>query len=391
MAVFNINNLKRKKIKPEVEKPFIMLVDDEQENINSLRYLLGADYKIVSASNGREALEIIDDMTNPHLIQLIVSDQRMPELSGVDFFVKIVNRMPDTIRIILTGYSDIQTIIDSINEAQIFKFMTKPVEPEELKLTVRRGIEVFNMRRKLIEQTQKLEEMVESRTRELRVALSKLEKLSLTDQLTGAKNRRFIENVISAELAEVKRSYNPIDNTHPTPKSLGFILIDVDHFKNINDTYGHNAGDKVLIQLTQLLKATCRESDWVVRWGGEEFLIICRDSCLSTTEQLAERIRLKMAAHMFDIGNGITLNKTCSLGVSCYPFNPTNVDFFDWEQVLYLADSALYKAKNSGRNAWVSIFNGDLGTVESPKSLLDTDTESLIQSGHLGVNSSNSM
>jgi len=357
MSVFDINNLPEKS-NDEVDKPLIMLVDDEVENINVLRQLLEAHFQIITGLNGVEALELIDNMVDPTKIQLIITDQRMPIITGVEFLEKIVERMPDTIRIILTGYSDTQVIIDAINKAKLYKFMTKPFDPVELSLTVKRGVEAFQMRQALIDYAANLEELVKERTEELNErnaalnqALNSLEQLSLSDQLTGAHNRHFLKKFMPQELAKLKRSH--VDNPN---ESIGLLMIDIDFFKKVNDTYGHDAGDKVLVQFTKILAQSCRESDWLIRWGGEEFVIIARGQSIEGLEQLAERVKSHVGLHLFDLGCQQTINCSCSIGITCFPFLKNHFETLTWEQTLNFADLALYLAKNNGRNTWVSLI-----------------------------------
>jgi len=357
MSVFDINNLP-KKLSSELDKPLIMLVDDEVENINVLRQLLEEHFQIITGLNGAEAIDLIDNMVDPTKIQLIITDQRMPIVTGVEFLEKIVDRMPDTIRIILTGYSDTQVIIDAINKAKLYKFMTKPFDPVELSLTVKRGVEAYQMRQALVDYAANLENLVEERTEELNEknealnqALSSLEELSLTDQLTGVNNRHFLKKFMHQELAKLKREHvsNP-------DVSLGLLMIDIDFFKKVNDTYGHDAGDKVLVEFTRILTTCCRESDWLVRWGGEEFVIVARGQSIEGLELLAERIRSYVESNEFDLGCNQSINCSCSIGISSFPFLKNHFELLTWEQTLNIADLALYLAKNNGRNTWVSLI-----------------------------------
>jgi len=357
MSVFDIKNLPTKS-NNELDKPLIMLVDDEVENINVLRQLLEAHFQIITGLNGAEAIELIDNMVDPTKIQLIITDQRMPIVTGVEFLEKIVDRMPDTIRIILTGYSDTQVIIDAINKAKLYKFMTKPFDPVELSMTVKRGVEAYQMRQALVNYAANLEQLVEERTEELHEknealnqALTSLEELSLTDQLTGAHNRHFLKKFIPQELAKLKREL--VTNRD---ESIGFLMIDIDYFKKVNDTYGHDAGDNVLVEFTQILTKCCRESDWLVRWGGEEFVIVARGQSIEGLELLAERIRSYVESNVFDLGCNQSINCTCSIGITGFPFLNNHFETLTWEQTLNFADLALYLAKNNGRNTWVSLL-----------------------------------
>jgi len=356
MSVFDIKNLPEKSVS-QVDKPLIMLVDDEVENINVLRQLLEAHFQIITGLNGAEAIELIDNMVDPTKIQLIITDQRMPKVTGIEFLEQIVDRMPDTIRIILTGYSDTQVIIDAINKAKLYKFMTKPFDPVELSLTVKRGVEAYQMRQALVDYAVNLEKLVEERTDELNVkneelskALDTLEQLSLSDQLTGIHNRHFLQKFMPQELAKLKRSHAANIN-----EGLGLMMIDIDFFKKVNDTFGHDAGDKVLVQFSNILENICRESDWLVRWGGEEFVIVAREQSIKGLEKLAERIRANVDSHSFDLGSTQSINCSCSIGITSFPFIKKQFEALTWEQTLNFADLALYLAKNNGRNTWVSL------------------------------------
>lgn len=394
MSVFNIDNINNNDDET-TEKPLVMLVDDEVENINVLRQLLESRFKIITGLNGAEALEMIDNMVDPQKVQLIISDQRMPKVTGVEFLEKIVDKMPDTIRIILTGYSDTQVIIDAINKAKLYKFMTKPFDPVELSLTVQRGVEAYQMRRELIEYSENLEHLVIERTDELNEkneelldALKTLEEFSLTDQLTGVHNRYFLNKMMSQEIARFKRDNyeEPDELSH-----FGILLIDIDFFKQVNDTYGHDAGDKVLVTFSKILTETCRESDWIVRWGGEEFVVIARGLGLEGIENLAERIRTNIASCQFDIGQEHAITVTCSIGITPFPLVRNNLELLTWQQTLNCADNVLYLAKRNGRNAWVSLSEGDVKAPEGLYNSLMSDVKSVNDSGEITIRHSESI
>ncbi len=368
MSVFNMKNITQHESK-EAEKPLVMLVDDEIENLNVLRQLLEKKFQIITGLNGQEAIQLIDNMKDPTKIQLIISDQRMPNITGVEFLERIVERMPNTIRIILTGYSDTQVIIDAINKAKLYKFITKPFDPIELTLTVQRGIEAFQMRQELIEYSTNLERIVADRTEELNdkndkliEALKALEKLSLSDQLTGVHNRYFLNKFLPPELEKIKRGYS--ENKYHD-NQLGFLMVDIDFFKEVNDIYGHDAGDKILVKFAKIFTETCRQSDWVCRWGGEEFVIIARGLTKEELQGLAQRIIRNVAAHKFELGCGQSISKSCSIGITSFPFIKEQFSKLSWEQTLNLADLALYLAKNNGRSTWVNLFEGSAKPEDS--------------------------
>jgi two-component system, cell cycle response regulator len=177
------------------------------------------------------------------------------------------------------------------------------------------------------------------------------ERLSVTDTLTGLKNRRFVLQTIGADVSAAARKYRGAGQLPPENADLLFMLIDVDDFKFVNDQYGHAAGDLVLMQVADVLRATCRISDTISRWGGEEFLAILRFCNRNTAPISAERIRMAIEKHVFDIG-GRRVSVTCSVGFASFPMFPDRPDEVSWEQVVALADEALYRAKQAGRNTW---------------------------------------
>jgi diguanylate cyclase (GGDEF)-like protein len=243
-----------------------------------------------------------------------------------------------------------------------------------------------------------LEFRVQERTRELSERQRELEKAnhdlgqaSITDSLTGLANRRFLTEYIEKEVALLHRRYNRLAEGPITPDllDLAFIMIDLDHFKTINDSAGHAAGDAVLRQLRDLLKSVSRSSDIIVRWGGDEFLLVARDLSGDGLVELAERIRARVAQHVFEIGEGRVVRTTCSVGFACYPFFREQLDALSWEQVISVADRALYVAKASGRNAWVGFHPGLTALpIQGLFSAICHGTQLLVREGTLRVTSS---
>jgi len=187
-----------------------------------------------------------------------------------------------------------------------------------------------------------LEQMVAERTRELETAYAQIEEASLTDPLTGLRNRRYLEQTIDADLELSSRG--------GVERDLVILMADLDHFKSVNDQYGHAAGDAVLIQLAQLLQQTFRASDHIVRWGGEEFLIVVRFVDRVHAGELAEKLRAAVAEHPFLLPDGTILRRTCSIGVAVWPLPPA----VSWDRAVDLADAALYEAKRGGRDRWAA-------------------------------------
>ena len=136
---------------------------------------------------------------------------------------------------------------------------------------------------------------------------------------------------------------------------LIFMMIDMDNFKPINDTYGHAAGDRMLLEFRDVLLSLCDRSDFVIRWGGDEFVIISKQVRPGDAEALAERIRSTVASHNFALGDGQIVRTTCSIGFAAYPLFRKQADDADLEQIINLADSLMYEAKKS-RNAWAGML-----------------------------------
>ncbi len=183
-------------------------------------------------------------------------------------------------------------------------------------------------------QAAELEAMLEVRNRELRLRLQELETASTTDSLTGASNRRRFEEAVTAQLALAQRGHEP----------LSLIVMDLDHFKRINDTHGHSVGDEVLVGTAAIIRQNLRVSDLLVRWGGEEFLVLAPGTALEGAMALAEKLRSALAAETFPQVGQVTM----SLGVAQFALGENLKDWIDQ------ADQALYEAKDRGRNQCVA-------------------------------------
>jgi diguanylate cyclase (GGDEF)-like protein len=194
-----------------------------------------------------------------------------------------------------------------------------------------------------------LEALVEERTAALRDAYARIEDASLTDALTGLRNRRFVQQAVDADAATVVRLHAGGEGASGRADLL-FILLDIDHFKQVNDAHGHAAGDAVLVKVADILRELFRTADHVVRWGGEEFLVVARFTDRGRGPELAEKIRAAVEAHVFRLPDGTELRKTCSIGIAAYPNSAAPT----WQAAIGVADAALYVAKREGRNRWVA-------------------------------------
>lgn len=223
-----------------------------------------------------------------------------------------------------------------------------------------------------------LQALVAERTAELR-------ELSLTDALTGLRNRRYLELRLDDDLRLCLRRFETGDADGAEPKAgtgadLLLMLLDLDHFKRVNDVHGHAAGDAVLVQLAQRLRQVFRETDSLVRWGGEEVLALVRETDRRDAAELAARVCAAVRGQPFDIGPGETVHVTVSIGFCAFPLDPRHPRLWDWRACLGLADSALYAAKAQGRDGYVgAIRAAGLSPREAPADLAAWRSETRLQ------------
>ncbi|MCO7190258.1 MULTISPECIES: GGDEF domain-containing protein [unclassified Pseudoalteromonas] len=189
-----------------------------------------------------------------------------------------------------------------------------------------------------------LEELVKQRTAELDERNRRLQTLSYSDSLTGLHNRHYFFSEADKLLTQARSA----------SQSTIFCLIDIDHFKQINDSYGHATGDLVLQQFAEVVTKELREQDELVRWGGEEFLLVMPQTDMLTAQQVVERLHNAVAQFSF-CQDSQPLSCTCSIGFAAFPLRLAETQHGSWEQVLELADNCLYRAKHGGRNAWVGL------------------------------------
>jgi diguanylate cyclase (GGDEF)-like protein len=221
---------------------------------------------------------------------------------------------------------------------------------------------------------------LDSRNRDMELANRQLREVSVCDSLTGLGNRRRLREAMAELLAR------PSDGNAAKPLAPSVLMVvDLDYLKPINDQHGHEGGDAVLIQIAEILRRVFRAADLIVRWGGDEFVVLCMDCDLATASALAERVRSSVAKQIFRVGEGVAARTSCSIGFAPVPFIPGYQRLLDWEQSLSIADSALYEAKRE-RNSWVG-WGGTDKAAELPSftAALAADPAGLEKGGYLTV------
>lgn len=313
-----------------VNKKKILVVDDHEDNVEVLRARLESrGYEVEGAMSGQEALDTVSRWC-PDLVLL---DVMMPDMDGLEVVrrLKANPALPFIPVIMQTALDSTERMVAGL-EAGADDYVTKPINFAELEARVRSLLRIKKLQQELSEREKELSEMND-----------KLLRISLTDGLTGVDNRRALEQRLHEMFEHSLRLHEPVS----------VVMCDIDHFKHVNDTYGHAAGDEVLKQFAAILKDEAREIDRVGRYGGEEFLLLLPGTVLDAAVTFAERLRQRVDSHTFSYEGG-TLQRTVSFGVASWP----HPKIHGREGMLKAADDALYVAKESGRNRVVR-FDSD--------------------------------
>jgi diguanylate cyclase (GGDEF)-like protein len=294
----------------------VLVVDDSPVSRKLVELPLAQkQYRLIFARSGQEALRLRE----VHKPDLVILDWIMPDLTGEELCrnIRSSSRNSYCYIIVLTGSTDKNCLVEALN-AGADDHLTKPFHRGELLARVAVGIRTIELHR------------------QLRAKTMFLEKLALTDGLTGLPNRRAIENWAAGQ--------------HSGAARYGFsfwvVLADLDHFKQVNDSFGHEAGDTVLQKFSNILKANTRRSDLCGRFGGEEFLIVLTHAAKEDAVAVIERIRSELERTPFTFG-GCTIKVTASFGLAGFEGHQQPSIFGELQA---LADEALYAAKRAGRN-----------------------------------------
>jgi diguanylate cyclase (GGDEF)-like protein len=289
---------------------------------------------------------------------LFIVDKNLPGQSGLDFLRHVKERLTDVDVILMTAYADMQSVLAAL-DAGVYDYLVKPFPSiDDVIKKVQRALE---KRRILLENShlvkyltqansqiedmnRHLEAQVQERTRQLQEANARLEQLTLTDDVTGLYNQRFLHARLEEEFQRARR-YNA---------SLAVMMLDLDKFKHVNDSHDHLFGSRVLRRVGELLRHAVRDTDLVIRYGGDEFAVILPHTSLSEAAVVGERVRALVEGN--DVGDESTSwRATVSVGVASL----LECDAQTPKDLLRAADQALYRAKADGRNR-IAAMNGKL-------------------------------
>ena len=290
----------------------ILIVNSTEEIRNNLKNVLKKEnYDVYTAPLIKDALEVTKDVP----IGVVITEVDMPDVSGIEILHKFKNLKNDISVIVMTNSDSVQLAVDAMKEGA-YDYITKPFNPEEIKFIIGRALE-----RKFL-----LEEAKEKQI---------YQELALLDPLAGVYNRRYFEELMRREINRGKR-YG---------EQVSILIIDADDFKKYNDTYGHIEGDKILKKLAQIAVSNVRCTDFVCRYGGDEFVIIAPHTDKKGGSVLGYRLLSMVVGLDLFPEKDKKFNMTISGGLATFPEDGDNRD-----ALISSADKALYEAKKMGKN-----------------------------------------
>jgi two-component system cell cycle response regulator len=315
----------------------VLLVDDDHGERLVTQGLLGdmLGCTVHTANNGQEALALALGV----MPQIVITDWRMPVMDGLEFCraLRATDWGQSMYVVMLTGEEDDENIIEAF-EAGVDDYLTKPVHARALSARMRAALHYV----KLLEAWENDRAQLKQFAAELAISNRRLEHSAMTDMLTELPNRR-------AGMEALARFWS---SSRRTGRAVAALMIDVDHFKSINDRYGHAVGDRVLQCVAKAIQTAARKDDSVSRIGGEEFLLVCHDADARTALLAAERLRRMIKALAINVA-GVDIQATVSIGVASIEASMQKED-----EMLSAADKALYVAKNAGRDRVALFANG---------------------------------
>jgi diguanylate cyclase (GGDEF)-like protein len=295
-------------------KPPQILVVDDDEMLRELvvECIREEGYVVDVCGDGADALKRNEEAR----YDLIITDMRLPSLDGLSLIRKLKSKNSSTDVIVITGYGSIENAVECM-KAGALEYLIKPFTIDQIVVSVHKALELRELRRRALESEFYRE-------------------LAYVDALTGVRNRRYFDEALEDEITKAEK------HTH----SLLLFLIDIDYFKVYNDHHGHQQGDDALTRMAQLFKTTCRGSDIVTRYGGEEFAILFPGPSLDNAPELARRILKEVRCCEFNGQECLPSGSlTVSIGMACYPNHAKT-----GEKLLLCADRALYEAKRAGKD-----------------------------------------
>lgn len=294
----------------------VLIVDDDEAYVYLVqRILQGSRHEVLACENAEMAWKLIREKA----IQFVITDWMLPEMDGLELIRRIRQTdLPHYVYVILlTAKQSKDDVVDGL-DAGADDYITKPFDANELKARVKIGERILGLEARL------------------RDAMNQLALQAMFDSLTGLPNRRALYEAIDQEFARARREGHPIS----------LVMMDLDHFKSVNDRYGHLVGDDVLCLAARAIQDNKRTYDVAGRWGGEEFLIILPGAKLQAACQVAERIRCAVEAMRLDLKDGSQVSVQASFGVA----STEQAGDISFDALLQQADLALYQAKQRGRN-----------------------------------------
>ena len=315
-------------------KAKVLLVEDDPVQASATKEILQkVGYDVILAEDGITAIKAVKT-EKPDIILL---DVILPGMDGYEIcrWLKIEETTKGIPVIMLTVKKELSDKISGLHIGAD-DYLPKPYNELEL-----------NARIYALLRTKALQDELRMKNRQLEELLHKVNYMAITDALTGLYNRRRFHDVLNSEFERARRYTT----------SFSLVMLDIDHFKRVNDVFGHSAGDNVLKEVASILKNSIREIDTASRYGGEEFMVILPNTARENALVVAERIRLMIGQHAF---GGIDRHITVSIGISGMPDAKVESE----EKLIRCADFALYRAKQLGRNRTVTVEAAELEYVE---------------------------
>jgi diguanylate cyclase (GGDEF)-like protein len=340
-----------------MDKPVIICIDDEATVIDSLKIELkraiGENCIVETAEGGEDAIALMDELLKEGTeVAVVLSDYIMPDIKGDEVLNRIHSMSPNTLTIMLTGQADLEAIGNAIKHAKLYRYIAKPWQADDLKLTVVEALHSYLQDKKLTEQNLKLQQLnrelerlneeqskiIAARTAALEQANRELQRLAHSDGLTGLANRRRFDEYIGEEWYRSARE----------KQVLSLILCDIDAFKQYNDRYGHLQGDDCLQRVARAIRDTLkRPGDLAARFGGEEFAIVLpntpAEGAMTVAQLLRNTIRdLAIPHESSPVDSFLTVSLGVAGTVPSAELSPL--------ALINIADEALYRAKKQGRD-----------------------------------------